>query len=89
MHMKQSKPRITRILCGYLALLLGASVAFAQQSARPVRDWVRDGVIYEIYPRAFSQKGDFNAITARAGNASLSSNNWTSICIALSGVRSS
>ena len=29
------------------------------------RDWVRDGVIYEIYPRAFSQQGNFNAITAR------------------------
>ncbi|HEY0728523.1 MAG TPA: alpha-amylase family glycosyl hydrolase, partial [Pyrinomonadaceae bacterium] len=26
---------------------------------------MRDGVIYEIYPRAFSQRGDFNAITAR------------------------
>jgi len=46
-----------------LVLLLSSSAAFAQQ--RPVPDWVRDGVIYEIYPRAFSQKGDFNAITAR------------------------
>ncbi|HSK63533.1 MAG TPA: alpha-amylase family glycosyl hydrolase, partial [Pyrinomonadaceae bacterium] len=35
------------------------------QSARPAPDWVRDGVIYEIYPRAFSQQGNFNAITAR------------------------
>ena len=38
---------------------------YPQESARPVRDWVRDGVIYEIYPRAFSQQGNFNAITAR------------------------
>src|ERR1043165_8190574 len=37
----------------------------SQETARPVRDWVRDGVIYEIYPRAFSQQGNFNAITAR------------------------
>ena len=37
----------------------------SKESARPVRDWVRDGVIYEIYPRAFSQEGNFNAITAR------------------------
>ena len=37
----------------------------SKESARPVRDWVRDGVIYEIYPRAFSQQGNFNAITAR------------------------
>jgi GH15 family glucan-1,4-alpha-glucosidase/glycosidase len=44
-------------------LLISATGALAQP--RPVRDWVRDGVIYEIYPRAFSQKGDFNSITAR------------------------
>jgi glycosidase len=37
----------------------------SKESARAVRDWVRDGVIYEIYPRAFSQQGNFNAITAR------------------------
>lgn len=47
--------------------------SFAQQPARdvsklparPSREWVRDGVIYEIYPRAFSSEGNFNAITAR------------------------
>jgi cyclomaltodextrinase / maltogenic alpha-amylase / neopullulanase len=38
---------------------------FSGESARHVPDWVRDGVIYEIYPRAFSQQGNFNAITAR------------------------
>ena len=45
----------------------------AQQPARDVskdparnsRDWVRDGVVYEIYPRAFSSQGNFNGITAR------------------------
>ncbi|HYK22489.1 MAG TPA: alpha-amylase family glycosyl hydrolase [Pyrinomonadaceae bacterium] len=72
--MKRLKPRITRIWCGYvIALLFAVSVVLAQQpprdvskeSARPVRDWVRDGVIYEIYQRAFSQQGTFNAITAR------------------------
>jgi len=46
-----------------LVLLFSASGALGQP--RPVPDWVRDGVIYEIYPRAFSQKGDLNAITAR------------------------
>src|ERR1041385_1293040 len=49
----------------FLVLLLFTSVAAQQPVARPVRDWVRDGVIYEIYPRAFSQQGNFNAITAR------------------------
>ncbi len=33
--------------------------------ARSTRDWVRDGVVYEIYPRAFSASGNFNGITAR------------------------
>ena len=38
---------------------------FAKESARSVRPWVRDGVIYEIFPRAFSERGDFNGVTAR------------------------
>jgi cyclomaltodextrinase len=37
----------------------------SKESARSTREWVRDGVIYEIYPRAFSSQGDFNGITAR------------------------
>src|SRR6185312_12380723 len=37
----------------------------SRQSARPTRDWVRDGVVYEIYPRAFSPAGNFDGITAR------------------------
>jgi glycosidase len=56
-----------------LALTLVSYRSTAQQPARDVsreparatRDWVRDGVIYEIYPRAFSPQGDFNGITAR------------------------
>ena len=62
MFILKARPRITRIVCGLIACLVAASECFAQ---RPVRDWVRDGVIYEIYPRAFSQQGNFNAITAR------------------------
>lgn len=37
----------------------------AKEPARPSRDWVRDGVIYEIYPRTFSQEGTFKGITAQ------------------------
>ena len=46
-----------------------APVALSQdvskQQARLPHDWVRDGVIYEVYPRAFSQEGDFKGVTAQ------------------------
>ncbi len=37
----------------------------AKLPARQSRDWVRDAVIYEIFPRNFSPEGNFNGITAR------------------------
>ncbi len=50
-------------------ILLSSSVAsqqdVSQRAARTSPQWVRDGVIYEIYERSFSQEGTFNAITAR------------------------
>ena len=63
--MLKTRPRIIRIVTVLSAWLLAVSICAAQQPARPVQDWVRDGVIYEIYPRAFSQQGNLNAITAR------------------------
>jgi glycosidase len=38
---------------------------FSKETARASRPWVRDGVVYEIFPRAFSGRGDFNGVTAR------------------------
>jgi cyclomaltodextrinase len=38
---------------------------FSKEKARPVVEWARNGVIYEIWERAFSPTGDFNGITAR------------------------
>ena len=38
---------------------------FSELSARPSREWLRDGVVYEIYPRDFSAQGNFNGITER------------------------
>jgi cyclomaltodextrinase len=34
-------------------------------STRELPDWLQNSVVYEIFPRNFSQKGDLNAITAR------------------------
>ena len=37
---------------------------FSKENARISADWVKDAVIYEIFERQYSQKGDFNSITA-------------------------
>lgn len=37
----------------------------AREPARALRDWVRDGVIYEIFTRNFSPQGNFNGVTAQ------------------------
>ncbi|MEP6920164.1 MAG: alpha-amylase family glycosyl hydrolase [bacterium] len=73
MRTKQIIRSHTLILGILFTLALGAWPNSAQQpapdvskqSARATRDWVKDGVVYEIFPRAFSQQGDFNGITAR------------------------
>jgi len=39
----------------------GASAARVRSSP----DWLRDGIIYEIYPRDFSAAGNFAGVTAR------------------------
>jgi len=37
---------------------------FSKETARAVPAWVRDGVVYEIFPRNFSARGNFAGITA-------------------------
>ncbi len=74
MRLKRDGRFLNGLLCG--ALLLGALATGAQAQNLPKRDfskeparlspqWVRDGVIYEIFPRAFSARGDFKGVTAR------------------------
>jgi glycosidase len=41
------------------------AVDYSKLAARPAPNWVRDGVVYEIYPRAFSKEGNFTRITAQ------------------------
>jgi len=52
-----------------LALLLGwsaqAAEDFSSQHARSSPAWLREGVVYEIFPRNFSAQGNFNGIMAR------------------------
>lgn len=65
----QPFPALCLLLC--VALLASSFVACAadrdvsRERARTPPTWMRDGVIYEIYPRAFSATGDFNGITTK------------------------
>ncbi len=36
---------------------------FSKERARPSQDWVKDAVIYQIFPRQYSAEGNFNGIT--------------------------
>src|SRR5262245_35287775 len=63
--------RLTRLLvvalCAFCALPLSsiADAAAPQAASRPIPEWLRDGIVYEVFPRAFSGKGDFNGVTAQ------------------------
>lgn len=65
------KPLWTRKSLAYfgLALLIGwccfAADDIPSQNARQAPAWLRDGVIYELFPRNFSAQGNFNGITER------------------------
>jgi len=37
---------------------------FSKETARRTPAWVRDGVVYEIFPRNFSPQGNFDGVTA-------------------------
>lgn len=47
------------------AFAAGAVHDFAKDNARSSPAWVRDGVVYEIFPRNFSARGDFRGISAQ------------------------
>jgi glycosidase len=69
---KKPENRGKYLVCAAFAalFLIEATLAMAERDvhgehARPAPQWLRDGVIYEIYPRNFSQDGNLNGITAR------------------------
>ncbi|HJQ22573.1 MAG TPA: alpha-amylase family glycosyl hydrolase [Blastocatellia bacterium] len=63
--------KLHRAIAAALLLCVASTTAtlaqrdVSREAARPLRPWVRDGVIYEIFPRAFSPQGNFNGITAQ------------------------
>jgi hypothetical protein len=48
-----------------LAAMLVQAADASKQPARTPPAWLRDGVIYEIFPRDFSSAGDLNGVTAQ------------------------
>ena len=69
MHSSLRHTRKLWFLVPAVCLLVSSSVRadkdVSQASARSTPLWLRDGVIYEIFPRDFSTKGDLNGVTAR------------------------
>ena len=57
---------VSALLLGLCSVLAFQSV-FAQTPAiaRIPPAWLRDGVVYEVFPRDFSQEGNLNGVTAR------------------------
>ncbi len=53
------------LLLAALSQFAGAAENFSQLPARTGPAWLRDGVMYEIFPRDFSTAGNLNGITAR------------------------
>ena len=58
------KIAVAAVLLSSFVLAQQPTRDFSKENARTSPDWVKDAVIYEIYPRQYSNKGDFNAITA-------------------------
>ncbi len=60
--------RISVAFAGALVLIstcVRADVKISDVDARHSPDWLRDGVIYEVFPRDFSRAGDLNGVTAQ------------------------
>ena len=53
------------ILCLLVSSVARADKDVSKENARPIPQWLRSGVLYEVFPRDFSGKGDLNGVTAR------------------------
>src|SRR6266481_6232892 len=66
---KRLAAKLSRLVIISVSILLAGCVLHAEDvstaHARSSPAWLRDGVIYEIFPRNFSAEGTFNGITAR------------------------
>ena len=73
--MRLNLDRSRAALCAALAFLVltfialctqaNAAEAGSQPAARHSPEWLRDAVVYEVFPRAFSPQGDFEGVIAQ------------------------
>jgi glycosidase len=69
--MKRNSQKLGSFATAFLVswLALNSSIGTAADAPNPVArkspDWLKNAVVYEIFPRNFSSEGNFNAITAR------------------------
>ncbi len=69
-HMRTIElPRRLLVVVLSLAAAFGSAGAadrdWSKERARTAPQWLRDAVVYEVYPRSFSAEGNFNGIAAR------------------------
>ncbi len=57
--------KIYLFLCAVTILFAQRPSPYAAETARHSEAWVKNGIIYEIYPRAFSNEGNFAGIEKR------------------------
>ena len=56
---------IRSVLLAVLFVAPGLAQTSPPVSARVAPEWLRDGLVYEVFPRDFSPRGDFNGVTAQ------------------------
>src|SRR5262252_4018830 len=58
---------ISTLLCGFCTALAcqTATAQTASRAAHTAPAWLREAVIYEVYPRAFSKEGNFKGVTSK------------------------
>ena len=67
--MKKAQPMLSGLVAAVLGcLVINPAITLAADESAGVAhkspDWLKSSVVYEIFPRDFSQQGDLNAITA-------------------------
>lgn len=67
------KTWLCAIICTFAVVVMACPLSLSAQNrvrnskARPSPSWLRSGLIYEVFPRAFSKAGNLNGVTSQLG----------------------